>query len=120
MQAYAARFFPLLFLLPVAAADETGLPAFEFQRKPGKVRHAIELREIIKGVRKPGDPRDAIPPIYKPKVVGAKEAEAFLRGSQRVLGVRIGKEARAYPIYILTRHEMVNDVLGGRPIAPNY
>lgn len=94
--------------------------AFEFRRKPAQVKHAIDLKEIIQGVNKPGDPRDAIPPIYKPSIVPGDEAGSFLRPNDRVLGVAIEGEARAYPLFILERHEMVNDRLAGRPIAPNY
>lgn len=37
-----------------------------------------------------------------------------------IVGVVAGGEARAYPIEILRGHEIVNDVLGGVPIAVTY
>ncbi len=94
--------------------------AFEFRTAGKKVKHNVDLTEIIKGLRVKGDPRDKLPPIYKPKIVSAKDAAKFLKDTDRVLGVVIEKEARAYPIFILQVHEMCNDTLGGRPIAPNY
>ena len=52
--------------------------------------------------------------------VTAEDAAKFLKNSDRVLGIVIEKEARAYPIFILQVHEMCNDTLAGRPIAPNF
>ncbi|HEV2686266.1 MAG TPA: DUF3179 domain-containing (seleno)protein, partial [Actinomycetota bacterium] len=37
-----------------------------------------------------------------------------------VLVVRDGASARAYPLAILLQHEVVDDVVGGRPIAVTY
>lgn len=41
----------------------------------------------------------------------------LLVSSDRVLGVEVLGEARAYPLRILNWHEIVNDRLGGRPIS---
>jgi len=111
---------PLVLLVLCAAAVADDEPtAFLFEQ--GKVKHAIDLSEIRKGNPNwPADPRDRIPPIDKPAIVTAKDAALFLNGPDRVLGVVIGKEARAYPLIVLQVHEMCNDVLAGRPIAPNY
>src|SRR5437879_4910575 len=38
----------------------------------------------------------------------------------KVLAVRVGEEARAYPIRTMGYHHIVNDVLGGRAIAVTY
>jgi hypothetical protein len=40
--------------------------------------------------------------------------------SDRVIGVRIGDQVRAYPLRVLNWHEIANDVLGGRPIAVTF
>jgi len=37
-----------------------------------------------------------------------------------VIGVEIGGEARAYGTAFLSGHEVVNDVVGGRPIAVTW
>lgn len=110
----------LLALAVLAAAAGAGEPtAFDFGR--AEVAHAIDLKEVRKGNPAwPEDPRDRIPPIDEPVITTAKDADRFLKGSDRVLGVVIGKEARAYPLLVLQVHEMCNDTLGGRPIAPNY
>ena len=43
-----------------------------------------------------------------------------LVGGDRVVGVVRGGEARAYPLRFLAWHEVVNDTLGGEPIAVTY
>ena len=60
--------------------------------------------------------RDGIPSLVDPPVVTADAAEA-LAGDDRVVGVQINGQARAYPIAILNWHECINDTLGGIPIA---
>ena len=92
--------------------------AFEFLTNPA-VKKSIHKAEIKRGFPQPGDLRDKLPPIYKPKIVPIEKA-TFVADTDRVLGVVLGGEARAYPIFILQVHEMCNDTLGGRPIAPNY
>ena len=54
------------------------------------------------------------------QIVSAHEAE--IDDSELVMGVVIAREARAYPVnYMLGPYnEIVNDVLGGRPIAPSW
>lgn len=64
-------------------------------------------------------PRDAIPSIDEPRFVRAAEA-TWLAGREPVVSVEIAGEARAYPAQILTRHEIVNDVVGGRPVTVTY
>lgn len=44
----------------------------------------------------------------------------FLVSDDRVVGVVINGEARAYPVRVLNWHEVVNDVVGGVPIAVTY
>jgi hypothetical protein len=108
----------LLLLGRLAAAEETP-SAFRFQQDK-RVKAGIDLKEVLQGVRtKKPDPRDVIPAIRKPRTVPAKRA-TWLEDDDRVLGVSLGGEARAYPLRILEVHEMVNDVLAGVPIAPNY
>lgn len=43
-----------------------------------------------------------------------------LTPSDRVIGVVVGGEARAYPLWVLTWHEIVNDTLAGEPILVTY
>jgi len=43
-----------------------------------------------------------------------------LDGSEMVIAVRFGNDARAYPIREMAYHHIVNDVVGGVPIAATY
>lgn len=60
-------------------------------------------------------PRGGIPAVFDPRFVAAFEAN--LPDSAWILGVSIGGEARAYSLNLLNGHEVVNDTVGGRPIA---
>ncbi len=71
--------------------------------------------EILSG----GPPKDGIPAILKPNFIKASEAN-FLKPDDRVIGVRINGEARAYPIKILNLHEAVNDTLSGQPFVVTF
>ena len=65
-------------------------------------------------------PPDAIPSISNPKFVSAEEAGDDYGPDELVLGVEIDGDARAYSIPLLSRHEIVNDVVGGKPIAVTW
>ena len=65
-------------------------------------------------------PPDAIPAISDPSFVSAEEADDQYEHDELVLGVEIDGDARAYSIPLLSRHEIVNDVVGGKPIAVTW
>lgn len=64
--------------------------------------------------------RDGIPALNSPDVVPASTGDFFLVSDDLVLGVVVNGEARAYPHGVLWWHEIVNDVLGGRPIVVSF
>ena len=66
-----------------------------------------------------GPPKDGIPALNKPVFVAAAEAR-FLKPDDRVIGVELGGKAKAYPLRILTWHEIVNDQLAGVPLAVTF
>lgn len=55
-----------------------------------------------------------------PRFVTQQEAEAWLGPREPVILVRLGGEARIYPLQILTWHEIANDTLGGVPVAVTF
>lgn len=79
-------------------------------------RHSIEIDDILLG----GPPRDGIPALEDPKFVTPEEAKRFMHGRDEILGLVENGVAKAYPLKILTHHEVVNDHIGGRPIAVTY
>lgn len=75
----------------------------------------IDPLEILDG----GPGKDGIPALTNPKTIPAEEA-TYLKDDDRVIGVKFGLQARAYPLRILVWHENANDLVGGRPIAVTY
>lgn len=67
-------------------------------------------------------PRDGIRSIDSPSFLTAQEAEE--RGemvpTESVIGVSLNGESKAYPVNILSRHEIANDTLGGVDIAVTF
>ncbi|MBX9657496.1 MAG: DUF3179 domain-containing protein [Nitrospiraceae bacterium] len=78
-------------------------------------KHSVPLDQIVDG----GPGKDGIPALLTPRFVSAAEA-TFLQDTDRVLGLTQGAEAKAYPIKILNWHEIVNDVVGGKPVVVTY
>jgi len=78
-----------------------------------KVRSTIDLHEVRNGLLRP-NPKDGIPAIRRPEAVPASEAD-WVKDDDRVIGVAVGEQARAYPILQMQRHEVVNDVLSASP-----
>jgi len=64
-------------------------------------------------------PKDGIQAILDPSFQDAREA-SWLADSDSVVGVSINGEARAYPVPILSDREIVNDTVGGIPIAVTW
>ncbi len=79
------------------------------------VNTRIRLEEVAWG----GVRKDGIPDLQNPPHIPAGEAD-YILDSDRVFGLSINGEHRAYPLRILNPHEMANDVLGGVPFALSY
>jgi hypothetical protein len=60
-------------------------------------------------------PRGAIPAIFEPEFVSADSAE--IPDDAWIFGVDLNGEAHAYSLNLLNHHEVVNDVIGGLPVA---
>ena len=78
-------------------------------------RHSIDVDHIIGG----GPAKDEIPAILDPRFGPAAEA-TWLQADDELIGVVEGDVAKAYPLRILSWHEVVNDTIGDRPIAVTY
>jgi len=64
---------------------------------------------------------DCIPALTKPRMVSPSDGSAdYLSANSYVVGVAVAGEARAYPHNILWWHEIINDVVGGVPIAVTH
>ncbi len=64
--------------------------------------------------------KDGIPAILNPRFITASQAAPQMAPQERILGVSINGDHRAYPLNLLSRHEIVNDTAGGVPIAVTW
>ncbi len=78
--------------------------------------HSVPLEEIVSG----GPGKDGIPAIDDPKFVDTAAADEYLRDQEPVIAFQLNSDARAYPLQILIWHEMVNDVVGGKPVLVTF
>ncbi len=79
---------------------------------PGGEGRTLEIVTLL--------PKDGIPAIFDPVFVNAEEANSQLLDEDLVIGVTVNGEHRAYGVAFLSNHEIVNDTLGGRPIAVTW
>jgi hypothetical protein len=104
-----------LLALPAHTASAVVPPSWEreFPKTDFGV-HSVPFEEILSG----GPPRGGIPSIDDPQFVPL--AESDIPGHEPVVGLVVDGDARAYPLRILTWHEIVNDTVGGLPVAVTY
>jgi hypothetical protein len=75
-----------------------------------------------------GNPRDFLQPLTVTTTMpGASMAEwnatqraKYVVSTDRVVGLTLGGESRAWPLSVLNVHEVIHDTLGGVPIAVTY
>ncbi len=75
----------------------------------------VEFDEVRSG----GPPPDGIPPVDEPRFLRVEDVD-FLADNEPVLALEIEGDARAYPVQIMTWHEIVNDTVGGVPVTVSY
>jgi hypothetical protein len=79
-------------------------------------KHTVPLGEFLSG----GPGKDGIPAIDVPRFISVEEAGEWLAEREPVIELELGDVARAYPLQILVWHEIVNDVVGGTPVAVTF
>ncbi|WP_246730313.1 DUF3179 domain-containing protein [Nitratireductor mangrovi] len=103
----------LLFIVGNAFAD-----AERWMREGWKTdfsRTLVDFGEILSG----GPPRDGIPSIDDPQFAPARGI-GTVADREPVIRLAVGGKVRAYPLQVLTWHEIANDVIGGVPVAVTY
>ncbi|MSP68263.1 MAG: DUF3179 domain-containing protein [Alphaproteobacteria bacterium] len=107
----------LLVLWAGAAAAQSAPPGDWVADWPRTdfAKRAVDFDDVLSG----GPPKDGIPaidsPIFRPVVEVDDVAEM-----EPVIAVTVNGEQRAYPLQVLIWHEIVNDVVGGVPVAVTY
>jgi len=89
---------------PTGAVLEPGGAAFDPIRPD-------EIQSIL--------PQDAIPALIKPAYLSAANASDIF-DQEEVIGVVVNGDARAYPLSTLSAHEIVDDDIGGQPVAVTW
>lgn len=116
---------PMATIAPATSAAPTSAPKLLAEEAPPPgawefstdfSRHSVPYSDILSG----GPPKDGIPAIDSPQFVSVTEADEWLEPQEPVVLVQIGAEARAYPIQILTWHEIVNDTIGATPVLVTF
>lgn len=75
----------------------------------------IDLDRVISG----GPPPDGIPAVDEPIFQSAASVD-WLAAGEAVIALELEGQARAYPVQILTWHELVNDAVGDIPVTISY
>lgn len=78
-------------------------------------KKSVSFAEILSG----GPPKDGIPPIDDPQFIPVADV-ADLTDRDPVIGLNVNGDARAYPLSVMTWHEIVNDKVGGTPVTVTY
>ncbi len=103
MAGVLAGLFIVLSLSTPAQAQRSGnfsLPGW----RTNFDKHTIDTAELEVNI-----PRDAIPSVDNPKFVSIEAARSWLKKKEPVVSLVIDGVARAYPLQVLTWHEIVND-----------
>jgi len=99
-------------------ADAGAIPKLDLRDTLG--RDAPFLRDFDISALAQGAYPDQIRAIDEPLFDTPAEAGALLHPSDLVIGIEHGGEAHAYPLRLLSLHEVVNDVVGGLPVAVTW
>ncbi len=75
----------------------------------------IDLSELAQGAG-----RDAIPALSGPLYWTLEEASEVYADNVPLVQVNLHDDVRGFPLEILTWHEIVNDVIGGIPVAVTF
>lgn len=99
-------------LLPV----ESPPPGATRQFRTDFSRHTVPYAEILSG----GPPKDGIPAVDNPQYLSIADADDWLEPLEPVAVIEADGRVRAYPIQVLTWHEIVNDQLGDLPVTVTF
>ncbi|HJN23414.1 MAG: DUF3179 domain-containing (seleno)protein [Alphaproteobacteria bacterium] len=106
----------LFLLLGMPAAGFANLERWKREwPKTEFAKHSVYFEEILSG----GPPKGGIRSIGHPVSVSVFKVKV-LTDTEPVIGLVIDGDARAYLLSVLTRHEIVNYIVGGIPVTVTY
>jgi hypothetical protein len=103
-------------MTPTLDPAEPPPPRAESEFSTDFSKHNVPYSQILSG----GPPKDGIPALDAPEFVSIPQADQWLKSLEPVVVVKVGKEARAYPIQILMWHEIANDTVAGEPLVVTF
>jgi len=96
----------------IASSEEKNPDPLVPEKNPDPL---VPMKKILSG----GPPKDGIPSIDNPKFLTVENVN-FLEDSDKIVGLQFNGISKAYPLKILVWHEIVNDYIGGLPVAITY
>ena len=106
-------------IAPLSSRPTVEISEQDFVLDRATVPHDLVVRAMAKdGVRVLSDPATMTPTEVDRR--NEEDRGKLLVSDDRVIGVFFGGEARAYPLRLMRWHEVVNDVVGGEPVAITY
>jgi len=99
----------------IAAVMAAAVVPVEAQRPKPKVVATVGGYDVYQVL-----PVGAIPAIDDPSFVSGAAADAQMSPGEPVLGIVLDGEARAYSLWQLDAHEIVNDEIKGTAIAATW
>ncbi|ABL81595.1 hypothetical protein Noca_2086 [Nocardioides sp. JS614] len=100
---------------PQGTAIRRGPSALDDPADPDLPTPLIDVEDLMSG----GPPPDGIPAIDHPVFEPVADVD-WLKPDEPVMSLTVSGVTKAYPIRIMTWHEIVNDRLGGVPVAVTY
>jgi len=77
---------------------------------------SVHFDDIVSG----GPPKDGIPAIDAPAFESIADARTWIDGHSPVIALEVNGEAKAYPMAVMTWHEIANDTIGGVPVTVTF
>ena len=109
----------LLTVIVVFSGELFGQPVnkrnYLYEWKTDTSKHSVTLSEFSVVLA-----RNSFPSINYPQFIGNEKALEFFLRNEPVIAVEINGRSKAYPLNMLTLHEISNDTLAGIPILPTY
>jgi hypothetical protein len=102
----------LILLLLVLIVSCTSTPSASPTAVPSPTPEPLAYEQKV--------PFGVVQVLESPETVLASEAAGHINSNDLVMGMEINGEQRAYPIGLMRRYEIANDVLGGDAIAVTF
>jgi thiol-disulfide isomerase/thioredoxin len=79
-------------------------------------KHSIDLTQVLDG----GPGKDGIPALTNPKFTSIGSADRTITDTTDGILITVDTSTKFYPYNILVWHEVVNDVVGGKPLVITF